>query len=38
MVSHGIHAAIFGFTFGAYASSLVPVIKASQQMKIKSFT
>ena len=27
MVGHGIHSAVFGFTFGAYVCSIVPVIK-----------
>ena len=34
MVSHGVHSAVFGFTFGAIASSLVPVIKVNQ-MNVK---
>jgi len=27
MVGHGVHSAVFGFTFGAYVCSIVPVIK-----------
>jgi len=27
MVGHGLHSAVFGFTFGAYVCSIVPVIK-----------
>ena len=27
MVGHGVHSAVFGFTFGAYVCSIVPVLK-----------
>ena len=38
MVSHGVHSAVFGFTFGAFASSLVPVIKVRQVLVLISST
>ena len=27
LVGHGVHSAVFGFTFGSYVCSIVPVIK-----------
>ena len=30
MVGHGVHSAVFGFTFGAYVCSIVPVLKVTK--------
>ena len=30
MLGHGVHSAVFGFTFGAYVCSIVPVIKVNK--------